>query len=122
MLTHAKQDDLVYVPGFEDGGALIFYAGDYVLYGCTLDENTPLPKKKVAELEAPLYIEHNTPDWIIGFGGLRQGTMEQFAASYEVVVKLKVYPYPTQRPELNMHAFSPLDPGNSGVYILRRKK
>ena len=113
VLTHAKQDDLVYVPDFKDGGALIFYAGDHVLYGCTLDENTPLPKEKVAELEAPLYIGHNTPDWIIGFGGLRQGTVEQFAASYEVVAKLKVYPYPTQRPELNFHAFSPLDPGNS---------
>ena len=31
------------------------------------------------------------------------------------------YFYPTQRPELNFHAFSPLDPGASGVYILRRK-
>ena len=120
LLTHARQDDLVYVPGFADGGTLIFYVGDRVLYCCTLDENTPLPREKVAELEAPLYIGHNTPDWIIGFGGLRQVTVEQFAASYEVVAKLKVHFYPTQRPELNFHAFSPLDPGASGVYILRR--
>ena len=122
LLTHAKQDDLVYVPGFKDGGALIFYGGDRVLYGCTLDENTPLPKKKVAELEAPLYIEHNTPDWIVNFGEVRQRTVEQFTAIYEVAAKIKVYPYPTQRPELNLHAFSPLHPGNSGVYILRRRK
>lgn len=121
LLTHANQDDLVYVPGLADGGTLIFYVGDRVLYCCTLDENTPLPREKVAALEAPLYIEHNTPDWIIGFGGLRQGTVEQFAASYEVVAKLKVHFYPTQRPELNFHAFSPLDPGASGVYILRRR-
>ena len=121
LLTHARQDDLVYVPGFADGGTLIFYVGDRVLYCCTLDENTPLPREKVAELEAPLYIEHDTPDWIIGFGGLRQGTVEQFAASYEVVARLKVHFYPTQRPELNFHAFSPLDSGASGVYILRRR-
>ena len=58
LLTHARQDDLVYVPGFADGGTLIFYVGNRVLYCCTLDENTPLPREKVVELEAPLYIEH----------------------------------------------------------------
>ena len=101
---------------------LIFYVGDHVRFCCILDETTPLPKDKIAELDAPLYIEQNTPDWIVGFGGLRQGTVEQFAASYDVVAKLKVHPYPTQRPELNLHAFSPLDPGDRGVFILRRQE
>lgn len=55
-------------------------------------------------------------------GGLQQETVEQFAASYEVAAKLKVHPYPTQRPALNLHAFAPLAPGNNGVLILRRRE
>ena len=122
LLQNAERDDLVYVPGFADREALIFYAGDHVRFCCILDETTPLPKDKIAALDAPLYIEQNAPDWIVGFGGLQQGTVEQFAASYEVVAKLKVYPYPTQRPELNLHAFAPLAPGDNGVFILRRRE
>ena len=122
LLQNAERDDLVYVPDFAYREVLIFYASDHVRFCCVLDETTPLPKDKITALDAPLYIEQNTPDWIVGFGGLHRGTVEQFAASYEVVAELKVYPYPTQRPELNMHAFSPLDPGNSGVFILRRQE
>ncbi|MCE2447408.1 MAG: glycosyltransferase family 39 protein [Candidatus Latescibacteria bacterium] len=122
LLQNADRDDLVYVPGFANREVLIFYAGDHVRFCCVLDETTPLPKDKIAALDAPLYIEQNTPDWIVGFGGLRRGRVEQFAASYEVIAKLKVHPYPTQRPELNFHAFSPLDPGDRGVFILRRQE
>ena len=122
LLQNAERDDLVYVPGFNDREALIFYVGDHVRFCCILDETTPLPKDKIAALDAPLYIEQNTPDWIVAFWGLRREMVEQFAASYEVVAKLKVHPYPTQRPELNMHAFSPLDPGDRVVFILRHQE
>ena len=121
LLENAERDDLVYVPDFAYREVLIFYAGDHVRFCCILDETTPLPKDKIAALDAPLYIEQNTPDWIVSFGRLQQGTVERFAASYEVAAKLNVYPYPTQRPELNFHAFSPLDPGDRGVFILRRQ-
>ena len=93
-----------------------------VRFCCVLDENTPLPKDKIAELDAPLYIEQNASDWIVVFGGLRRGMVDQLASSYAVAAKLKVHPYPTQRPELNMHAFSPLDPGDRGAFILRRQE
>ena len=122
LLQNAERDDLVYVPGFADREALIFYTGDHVRFCCILDETTLLPKDKIAALDAPLYIEQNTPDWIVGFGRVRQGTVEQFSASYEVVAKLKVHPYPTQRPELNFHAFAPLAPSDNGVFILRRQE
>ena len=116
------------MPDFAYREVLIFYAGDHVRFCCILDETTPLPKDKIAALNAPLYyIEQNTPDWIIFFrqlqlGAAKQFTVKPFASMYEVVAKLKVYPYPTQRPELNMHAFSPLDPGDNGVFILRRQE
>ena len=74
----------------------------------------------MAALQAPLYVEENTPDWIVGFGGFARGTLERFAARYEVAARLDVYPYPTQCPELNVHAFTPLDTGNRGVLVLRR--
>ena len=122
LLQNAERDDLVYVSDFAYREVLIFYAGGHVRFCCVLDETTPLPKDKIAVLDAPLYIEQNTPDWIVGFGGLRRETVEQFAASYEVAAKLKVHPYPTQRPELIFHAFSPLDPGDRGVFILRRQE
>ena len=128
LLQNAEKDDLVYVPDFAYREALIFYAGDHVRFCCALEETTPLPKDKIAALDAPLYyIEQNTPDWIIFFRQLQLGAAKQFIVKpftgmYEVVAKLEVYPYPTQRPELNMHAFSPLDPGDSGVFILRRQE
>ena len=120
LLQNAEKDDLVYVPRYADRDVLIFYTGDHVQFCCFLDENAPLPREKIAALQAPLYIEGNTPDWIIGFGVLAKSMLEQFAARYEVVAKLDVFHYPTQRPELNLHAFSPLDAGQSGVFILRR--
>ena len=120
LLQNAEKDDLVYVPRYADRDVLIFYTGDHVQFCCFLDENAPLPRKKIAALQAPLYLKENTPDWIIGIGGLVKGTEEQFAARYEVVANLDVFHYPTQRPELNFHAFSPLDAGRSRVFIWRR--
>lgn len=127
LVQNAERDDLVLVPDFSYREALIFYAGDHVRFCCILDGNAPLPQNKIAALDAPLYIEQNTPDWIIFFrqlqlGAAKQFTVEPFTGMYEVVAKLEVYPYPTQRPELNMHAFSPLDPGDYGVFILRRQE
>ena len=34
---------------------------------------------------------------------------------------VEVHPYPTQRPEINWHAFSPLDAGDRRVLMLRRR-
>ncbi len=120
LLQNAEKDDLVYVADDANRDVLIFYTGDHVRFCCFLDENAPLPREKVAALRAPLYIEENAPDWIIGFGWLIPEAVEQFAARYSVVARLEVFPYPTQRPELNFHAFSPLDTYNNGVVILKR--
>ena len=82
LLRNAEKDDLVYVPGFADREALTFYTGHHVRFCCHLDRNTPLPREKVAALQAPLYVKENTPDWIVGFGELARGTLERFAARY----------------------------------------
>ena len=70
LLQNAERDALVHVPDFAYREALIFYAGDHVRFCCALEETTPLPKDKIAALDAPLYIEQNTPDWIIFFLGV----------------------------------------------------
>ena len=122
LLAHAEQDDLVYVPGFADREVLIFTAGHHVLFCYVLDEDTPLPRAKIESFDAPyVWFGAYFPDWIVVFGALQKDYWERVKADYVVAEELDVYPYPTQRPELNMHAFTPL-PEKRGVYILRRKK
>lgn len=122
LLTHAEQDDLVYVSGFADREALIFTTGHYVLFCYVLDEDTPLPRAKIEALDAPyLWMGEHFPEWVVVFGALQKDYWERIKTYYVVAAELDVYPYPTQRPELNMHAFTPL-PMKRGVHILRRKE
>ena len=122
LLAHAEQDDLVYVPGFADREALIFTTGHHVLFCYVLDEDSPLPRAKIEALDAPyVWFGEYFPDWIVVFGALQKDYWERVKANYVVAAELDVYPYPTQRPELNMHAFTPL-PEKRGVYILRLKE
>ena len=122
LLTHANQDDLVYVSGFADREALIFTTGHRVLFCYILDEDSPLPRAKIEALGAPyVWLDEHFPDWIVVFGALKKDYWERVKADYAVAEELDVYPYPTQRPELNMHAFTPL-PKKRGVHILRRKE
>ena len=119
LLNHAKQDDLVFVPGFADREALTFTTGHRVLFCCVLDQNSLLPREKVAALGAHLNASENMPDWIVIFRPLRRASWEAIKTKYAITAQLDVYYYPTQRPELNFHAFTPL-PMKHGVHILHR--
>ena len=122
LLTHAEQDDLVYVAGFADREALIFTTGHHVLFIWVLDEKSPLPRAKIESLDAPyIWSDEYIPEWIIVFGVLRQDYWENVRADYVIAAELDVHRFPTQRPELNMHAFTPL-PKGYGVHILRHKR
>jgi hypothetical protein len=121
LLTHAEQDDLVYVSGFADREALIFTTGHRVLFCYVLDEDSPLPRARIEALNAPyVWVGEYLPNWIVVFGALQKDYWERVKTNYVVAAELDVHPYPTQRPELNMHAFTPLLQ-KRGVYILRRK-
>ena len=121
LLAHAEQDDLVYVSGFADREALIFTTGHRVLFCYVLDEDSPLPRAKIKALDAPyVWVGEYLPDWIVVFGALQKDYWERVKKDYVVAAELDVHPYPTQRPELNMHAFTPLLQ-KRGVYILSRK-
>ena len=121
LLAHAGQDDLVYVPGFADREALMFYTGGRVKFCCQLDRNSPLPRAAVEALNAPLYLGEHTPDWIVVFGPLRPQFWDSVKAQYAVAERLDVYFYPTQRPEIDFRAFAPLPPRH-GVTVLHKRK
>ena len=122
LLAHAEQDDLVYVSGFADREALIFTTGHRVLFCYVLDEDSPLPRAKIEALDAPyVWFDEHFPDWVVVFGTLRKESWERVKVHYVVAAGLDVHRYPTQRPELNMHAFTPL-PQKRGVHILHRKE
>ena len=120
LLEHAEKDDLVYVPQFEYREPLTFYAGHHVRFCCVLDELSPLPRRKIEALEAPLYAGEQDPDWIILFGDSRKELPQTPGSSYRVVAEPDVHHRLTQRPELNYHAFTALPP-EPGVYVLRRQ-
>ncbi len=118
LLTHAKQDEKVYVKDFGARESLIFYLGDRVFFCCVLDENSLFPPN---HFNKELYAEKDTADWIVVFGKLPSNTEAELEDEYRLVARFDVHPYPTQRPEINLHAFQPL-PVKDGVRIWRRTK
>ena len=121
LLAYAGQDDLVYVPRFSDREALTFTTGDRVLYCCVLDEDSPLPAAAVAGLGPHLAAKGTVPDWIVLFGKPNPAYLERIADDFAIVAQPEVFYYPTQRPEINLHAFTPLPARAFGVHILKRR-
>ena len=121
LLEHATQDDLVYVPRFSDREALTFTTGHRVRYCCVLHEDSPLPQDAIAGLGSHLAATGTVPDWIVLFGKPKPEYMEKITDRFAVVARPDVFVYPTQRPEINLHAFAPLPAETFGVHILQRK-
>ena len=120
LLEHAEQDDLVYVAAFHDREALTFATGHRVLFCCMLDDESPLPAATVASLGAHLAVEGTVPDWIVLFGRLPEPYWEGVRNRYALAAQPDVFHYPTQRPEINLHVFSPLPADDLRVHVLRR--
>ncbi len=121
LLEHAEQDDLVFVPAFHNREALTFTTGHRVLFCCVLDEQSPLPAVTVASLGAHLAVEGAAPNWIVLFGELSEQYWNRVKARYDLAAQPAVHHYPTQRPEINLHAFAPLPAAAAGMHVLRRK-
>ncbi len=122
LLAHAEQDDLVYVPKFSDREALTFTTGHRVLYCCVLNEESPLPAAAIAELGSHLAAKGTVPDWIVLFGKPNPEYLARIADHFAIVAQPDVFFYPTQRPEINLHAFAPLPARRPAVHILQRRE
>ncbi len=136
LRENARQDDVVLACPQHLNYPLMFYVGDKVRIGCTLDKATPLPLTAVRRLHAPLLMDENYPNWLVLFGAQRgnlqmlryfsRSHVEQgrtLAYSYRLVRILPVYWDQTQRPELPWHSFGPVtryDPATDAVYIFQR--
>ena len=120
LLRHAAQDDLVYSRHNVTRDELTFYLTDRVQFCGVLDENSILPRDKLESMGLPPHIWQCFPDWVIVPGVQQPELHEQIRPHYDLDTVLDVYPYTTQRAELNRHEFEPL-PAEVGVYVFRRK-
>ena len=120
LLEHAEQDELVYVPTFANREALTFTTGHLVLFCCALDDKSPLARATVESLGTHLTVVGTVPEWIVLFGKLRDEYWDRVRGRYVIAAQPDVYYYPTQRPEINLHAFTPLRAGQQRVHILHR--
>jgi 4-amino-4-deoxy-L-arabinose transferase-like glycosyltransferase len=121
LKQNARQDDTVLARPEYLGYPLLFYVGDRVKICCQLNKGGHLPDGVLAKLDAPIYAEDTSPDWIVFFGMqpdvaqvmgfytrpvARNGV--SVARGYGLVQTLQVYADQTQRPELPQHSFGPV--------------
>ncbi|PWU13801.1 MAG: hypothetical protein C5B50_18595 [Verrucomicrobia bacterium] len=136
LRENARQDDVVFCTPHFTHCPLVFYVGDKVRFGCTLNLETTLPLEKVRSLPAPLLAEENFPDWVISFSAdssARQA-MQFFSRehtengrtvtyTYGLAKVLDVFWFDLSRPELTSHHFGPktdFDRRTEAVYVFKR--
>jgi hypothetical protein len=136
LRENAQQDDMVFAYPEYTNYPLMFYVGDKVKMCCLLDEDTPLPLMKIKNLNAPLLIGENFPDWIVFFF-LAPGDkgipdyfsrphiqeMREVQFDYRFVKLLDVCGMDTTRPELPLHSFGPktdYNRKNEAVYVFKK--
>ena len=123
LLQHAAQDDLVFVGNPVTRDELTFYVTHLVQICGVLDENSVLPRDKLESLGLPPHVWGCFADWIIYPGPVQQGDWDRIKPHYDLDTVLDVYPFTTQRAELNRHAFEPLPAeALAGVHVFRRKQ
>jgi hypothetical protein len=136
LQENAQQDEKVFAWPKYTNFPLMFYLGDKIKMSCLLDANTTLPPAKIRELNAPLTVEENFPDWIIlfrlksdskeildYFSRAHVEEMREVQFNYRQFKLLDVYGVNTTRPELPWHNFGPktdYDSKSDAVYIFKK--
>lgn len=118
LRRNAAQDDTIFVQPWPDYAVLLYYMSDKLIFCCGLPDDSTLPRAQIRQLGVPIYESDAAPEWQVRFGG---GLRAEDKAKYEVVYVGDAYRYPTQRPELEFHCFTP-PAGTSDVRIYRRIK
>ena len=78
-----------------------------------------LPRDRVEALGRWVRRPGTRPDWIVIFEWMHKPYRDRVKPAYAVAAQLVVHPCPTLRPEIDKHAFAPLDAEPGGVSILR---
>ena len=105
---HAEQDDMIYVPEWEDRPVYMYYLGDKLVFCCMLDPDHLLLEEKLQEIGDHFIINQGNPKWVL-VGSLDYVTIERLIVKgYKPVFVSIAFNYPTQRPELGWHTFEPL--------------
>jgi hypothetical protein len=133
---NAQQDEKVFAWPECTNFPLMFYLGEKVKMSCLLTSLTTLPPAKIRELNAPLTVEENFPDWIIFSRLLADGKkllehfsrvhieeMREVQFNYRLVKVLDIYGDDTTRPELSLHSFGPktdYNRKNEAVYVFKK--
>ena len=108
----ASQDDMIYVATWQDIPAYLFYLGDKLIFCCMLEPDHSLSKEKIQEIGDYLIVNQVQPRWII----LHNSDTAQISAfmkqGYRQIFVSETGSYPTQRPEIGLHLFKPLE-GNA---------
>jgi 4-amino-4-deoxy-L-arabinose transferase-like glycosyltransferase len=137
LQRNTQQDELILTFPLHTNYPIMFYTGDKLLFCCTLDNNTRLPRERLAQLHAPLFIAQHRPDWFVAFGysPMTVQLLAFFSQShqddgshhgqehYRLVEILDVYWDDTNRPELPWHSFgakTDFDRRSEAVYVFKR--
>jgi len=129
LKKHASRDEYIFAYPNSRNFPLMFYLGDRLKVCCLLNKETILPREQINNLDSPLYIEDNQPDYFISFGFDNNSStlIDLFAKAskhqYKLVQILDVFSFDTSRPELFWHTFGPIeniDTRKDGVYIFRQ--
>ena len=105
---HAEQDDMIYVPTWQDRPAYLFYLGDKLIFCCMLEKNHLLSKEKIQEIGDYLIFNQGNPKWVLLSLGDSEIIRTFIRKGYEPVFVSTAFHYPTQRPEFPFHTFEPL--------------
>ena len=113
---HARRGDTIYVFPWRDSAVLQFYLSDRLIFCCALDEDSGLPKEKIRQFKIPIYRGDILPVWYVSFG-----VDDSIPDIYQLMFSSSKHFFPTQRPELEFHTFTPLPVGKVIMRIYRRK-
>jgi len=132
-----QKDEKIFSYPFYMNYPIMFYLGDKIKICCNLNKTTNIPIEKLNDLNAPVFIEDNFPDWLISYSFdkdilnvikyfERTHTENKKTIKYKYVLNrtLDVFWYPTQRPGTKHH-FGPItafDKKSQAVYIFKRSK
>jgi 4-amino-4-deoxy-L-arabinose transferase-like glycosyltransferase len=136
LKENASRDDYVFALPDHYNYSMLFYLGDRLKFGGSINEYTHLDVRKIKQLDPRIYIYDLYPNWLVvygyqeslpaylaGFSNPHEENGKMIEYRYEPMVVLPYHYDQIQRPELFMHSFGPKpvkDLQKEGVVVFKR--